>query len=130
MSASLGNLLLPVECENENLFVIPTKFTDGGYSVMLTYASQRFEENIPEYTEELSFEESLAGKKLEIYCIDKETTNPYRLAERLGVRFPNDEEAKLLREEGRLKPIFDGEYDGKPIRLRLTANSTYLVKVI
>ena len=130
MASMLKNLLLGAESDNENVFVIPTKNDDGAYSVMLSYCSEHFEENIPTIEETLSFEESLSGKRLTVYCIDKETTNPYRLAEKLGVRYPNDEEKKLLREEGRMKPIIDTEYDGEPIKLKLTPNSTYLVKVV
>ena len=127
MASRLGNLLLSAEVENEYLSVIPTKTSDGSYSVMLSYSSKYFREDIPEYTEELCFEERLEGKKLIIYCIDKEHTNPYRLAERMGVIFPNDEQKKLLREEGKMKPIFEGAYDGAPIKMKLTANSTYLI---
>ena len=97
---------------------------------MLAYASKNFEEDIPEYEESIVFEESLSGKRILVYCIDKETTNPFRLAEKMGVRYPNDEEKKILREEGRLKPIVDSEYDGKPIKIKLTPNSTYLVQVV
>lgn len=130
MASKLGNLLLGVDGQNENLSVVPTKNNKGEYSVMLAYASKNFEEDIPEYEESITFEENLSGKRILIYCIDKETTNPFRLAEKMGVRFPNDEEKKILREEGRLKPIVDSEYDGKPIKIKLTPNSTYLVQVV
>ena len=130
MASRLKNLLLYLDCSRENVFVIPTKDSDGAHSVMLTYCSQNFEEDIPPCEEELSFEDELLGKRLLVYCIDKETTNPYRLAEKMGVRYPNDEEKKILREEGRLKPIRDIEYDGKPIKIKLTPNSTYLIQVV
>lgn len=130
MASKLGNLLLEVDGQNENLSVVPTKNDKGEYSVMLAYASKNFEEDIPEYEESIVFEESLSGKRILVYCIDKETTNPFRLAEKMGVRYPNDEEKKILREEGRLKPIVDSEYDGKPIKIKLTPNSTYLVQVV
>ena len=41
----------------------------------------------------------------------------------------SSEEIKILREEGKLKPIFEGEYDGKAIKLDLTPNSTYFITV-
>ena len=130
MASKLGNLLLAVDGQNENLSVVPTKNDKGEYSVMLAYASKNFEEDIPEYEESVEFEENLSGKRILIYCIDKETTNPFRLAEKMGVRYPNDEEKKILREEGRLKPIFNAEYDGNPVKIKLTANSTYLIQVV
>ena len=130
MASRLKNLLLEPECSRENVYVVPTKDSYGAHSVMLTYCSQNFEEDIPPCEEELTFEETLRGKRLLVYCIDKETTNPYRLAEKMGVRFPSDGEKKILREEGRLKPIRDTEYDGKPIKIKLTPNSTYLIQVV
>ncbi len=130
MASRLKNLLLDSECSRENVYVIPTKDSGGTYSVMLTYCSQNFEEDIPPCEEELAFEENILSKRLLIYCIDKETTNPYRLAEKMGVRYPNDGEKKILREEGRLKPIIDTEYDGNPIKIKLTPNSTYLIQVV
>ena len=131
MASRLGNLLMEVDGQNENLSVIPTKNSKGEYSVMLAYASKYFDENLPEYEESVEFEESLVGKRLVIYRIDKETTNPYRLAERIGaLKNPTDGQKKILREEGRLNPISDTVYDGSPIKIKLTANSTYLIKVI
>ena len=130
MASRLGKYLLETDGEKVNLSVIPTQNERGEYSVMLSYSSRYFEENIPSYEEEVSFEENLVGKRLMLYCIDKETTNPYRLAEKMGVRYPNDDEKKILREEGRLKPIRDIEYDGNPIKIKLTPNSTYLIQVV
>lgn len=130
MASKLGNLLLSADGYNENLAVIPTKKANGEYSVMLAYASKNFEEDIPECEESIEFEENLSGKKILIYCIDKETTNPYRLAEKMGIRYPDDEQKKILREEGKLKPIVDIEYDGKPIKIKFTPNSTYLIQVV
>lgn len=130
MASRLCDKLLSCKTENENLAVVPTKNERGEYSVLISYSSQNFEEDIPEYTEAVCFDENLAGKNLKVYCIDKSTTNPYRLAMKMGVRFPNDEEKKILREEGRLKPISDIEYNGKPVEIKLTPNSTYLIQVV
>lgn len=131
MASKLGKYLIDVDGQTENLAVIPTTNENGDYSVMLTYSSKNFEEDIPSYQETLTFDKNLAGKKLVIYCIDKETTNPYRLAEKLNaVDNPTDEQKKMLREEGKMKPIVEKEYDGKPIKIELTPNSTYLVQII
>jgi xylan 1,4-beta-xylosidase len=130
MASKLGTYLLEADVQNEDLHVIPTKNEEGKYALMLSYASKNFKEDIPEYTEEVSFEEKLSGRSLRVYLIDKETTNPYRLAERIGaIKDPTDEEKKLLREEGKLKPICDTVYDGEPIKLRMSANATYLIEV-
>ena len=131
MASRLGKFLLDVDGQNENLAVIPTKNEDGAHSVMLSYSSKYFDEDVPEYEESLEFEENLAGKRLLVYCIDKETTNPYRLAIKMdALKNPTDEQKKILRDEGKMKPVVDTEYDGKPIKLKLTANSTYLIQVV
>ena len=130
MASRLGTLLLSAEVEDENIALVPTKTVDGEYSVMLSYSSKYFDEDIKAYTETLAFSEDLSGKRLTVYLIDKEHTNPYRLAQKLGVRYPSDEEKRILRDEGKLKPVHDAIYDGNPIELELTPNCTYLIRII
>ena len=50
------------------------------------------------------FEEDISDKKVVIWKIDKQTTNPYRLFQKLGKESINEEEIALLRKEGILKP--------------------------
>ena len=81
-----------------------------------------------EITEKLVFEDNVANKKVTIYRIDKETTNPYRLYERMGMPEIGEKEIKILREEGKIKPI--AEFDANnEIELKLTANCVYFVEV-
>jgi len=128
LGSKLYENLLDAETENENIFVIPTKNEQGDYSVVLTYSSDTFEENLPEIEEELSFKDDIHGKKVTVYCIDKNTTNPYRLYQKMGVSEIGEKEIKLLREEGNIKPV--AEFDVKEkISLKLTANCVYLVEV-
>ena len=70
-------------------------------------AGCNFREDIPQRTEWLEFEEDLSGKKVTVWCIDKDTTNPYRLYQKMDIGIPNREELKLLRAEGRLKPVYE-----------------------
>ena len=130
LAARLGEDLLLAECGNENVFVVPTKTEDGSYAVLLSYSSEYFEEDLPETEETLSFAEDITGRTVTVWCIDKETTNPYRLYQKMGVETPNEEQLKLLREEGNMKPqqSFVAKA-GDKISLRLTANCTYLVTV-
>ena len=126
LAAKLHEGLLKEEHSTENLFVIPTKNEKGEYSVLLTYASENFTENIPAIEETITFEENIKGKQVTVWCIDKETTNPYRLYEKLGIETPNEEQILLLREEGKLKPVLQEKYsDG--VSLKLTPNCTYLI---
>jgi len=127
LASKLGEDLLSAEIEDENIFVVPTK-TEKGYAVLLTYASEYFKEDIPDREETVTFAEDIADKTVTVWCIDKNTTNPYRLHEKLGIVTPTDEQIKLLREEGNLKPV-KVQKGSEPLKLHLSANSTYLITV-
>ena len=62
-----------------------------------------------------------------VWAIDKTHTNPYALYQKMGITTPNQEDLKLLQEEGKLKPFYQGE--AKALSLPLTANATYLVEI-
>ncbi len=128
LASKLHEGLLPFECENDNLHVIPTKDENGNYAVLLSYSGEFFEEDIPTVTEKLSFEEELVGKTVTVYRIDKETTNPYRVYQRLGLTDLSTDDIMMLRREGELKPVYTGTLNGD-LELTLTPNSTYLVSV-
>lgn len=122
MASKLHTGLVDADCENDNIYVVPTKNEDNGYAVLLSYSSDEFKEDLPEICEEVVFDDSLEGKEIFVYCIDKNTTNPYRLYEK-GV-----EDIKALRNEGKLVPVAKYSANEK-IELKLTSNSTYLVEV-
>ncbi len=128
LAAKLHEDVLVAEKSTENLYVLPTRNERGEYSVLLTYASKCFKEDIESIEEEIEFEEDLKGKYLTVYCIDKTTTNPYRLFQKFGVEKPNDAQLKQLKEEGKLKPVLQGEYNGS-VKVNLTANCTYLITI-
>ncbi len=122
------NVLEP--CEKDNLFVMPTKDDFGNYSVLLTYSSQNFNEDLQDREETIAFNQNLEGKKVTVWCIDKNTTNPYRKYQLMNVDRLNEEQIKTLKEEGKLKPIREFIYkEGKEIKLTFSANSTYLITV-
>lgn len=127
MSSRLGTDLLFCECDNENIYTIPTKKPDGSYAVMLSYSSEYFDPNMPAVSEKIEIE-GCTKKTARVYKIDGETTNPYRLYEKLGIGIPDEKEIFLLREEGILKseavPLENGI-----INLTLSANSTFLIEV-
>ena len=128
LAAKLHEEILQVESSTENLYVIPTRNSEKEYSVLLTYSSENFAEDIPAIEEQLEFEEDLKGKCLTVYCIDKNTTNPYRCYQKFGVDTLNDEQIRLLRKEGNLKPVLQEEYNGQ-IKLNLTPNCMYLITI-
>lgn len=126
LASKLGTGLLSATCENENVSIVPTKTEAGDYAVLLSYSSQHFEEDIPTLTETVAFEDDIGDRTLTVWCIDKNTTNPYRLYQKMGIDTPNDEQLKILREEGRLKPV-KVQKGSEPLVLSLTPNCTYLI---
>ena len=126
LAAKLGEDLLEYECDNKRIYALPTK-TEKGYAVLFTYAADNFSEVIEDCEERVCFEGDTTGKKMTVWAIDKTHTNPYALSLKMGITTPNQEEIKLLREEGRLKPFYQGE--AKALSLPLTANATYLVEI-
>ena len=76
----------------------------------------------------MTFAENVEDKTVTVWCIDKNTTNPYRLHEKLGIVTPTEEQIKLLREEGNLKPV-KVQKGNTPLTLQMTPNSTYFITV-
>ena len=127
MASRLFEGLLTAETENEDLHVIPTKNADGDYAVLMTYASEYFDEALPTVTEKLAFCEDIREKEITLYCIDKTHTNPYALALENRMLNPTREELQMLRDEGMLRPVYAGK--AGEITLTLTANATYLITI-
>ncbi len=128
MTSKMKDLLVESRTDNENVFAVSTKDDQGNYSVLLTYCSENFEENLPAITEKVTFAEDISNKTVTIWCIDKENNNPYRMWERAGKPEMTDEVLKALREEGKLKPI-KVQSGSEPLTLYLTANATYLITI-
>ena len=129
LASWLGEGLLEAKTDGENVFVLPTMTQDGGYAVLATYSSEYFDEDIPVRAETVRFAEDICGRQVKVWCIDKNTTNPYRLYEKLGIGQPNREEVRLLREEGTLKPVASFTAATSDVELRMTPNSVFLVTV-
>lgn len=128
LASKLHSGLLDYLCDNTNVSVIPTKNDNGDYAVLLTYCDNLHSESLEDISEIIDFGENAVGKKVTVYCIDKNTTNPYRLYEKLGVEVPDSECINRLRMEGELKPIDEFVYENETkVQLNLTANSTFLV---
>ena len=126
----LATSIVESKTELEDLFVIPTK-TEKGYRVMLTYAEENFRENIPNCEETLTFAEDLTGKTVTVWCIDKETCNPYRLFEKMGSpECPSREQIAELRREGTPKPVATYTAEGHALQpVKLTPNCLYFITV-
>ncbi len=130
LSGRLGENLLSFESDNENLAMIPTKLDNGDYSILFTYAKQHFEEDLEDKVEGFNFDENIAGKRVTVWAIDRENTNPCRLFQKKGWDYDlTKEQLEILREEGRLKPYKQFVAEGNSFDLTLTANGTYLVTI-
>ena len=128
MTSKMEDYLVGVKCENANVFTVPTKDDADNYSVLLTYCSKHFDENLPTITEEMIFADDVSDKTVTIYGIDKNNNNPYRMWERAGKPEMTEDMLKALREEGRLKPT-SVQKGSEPLTLKLTSNCTYLITV-
>ncbi|MBR2044074.1 MAG: hypothetical protein IJ946_07020 [Clostridia bacterium] len=128
LSSRMFTNFLNCDGADENTFVLPTTDKNGNYSIMLTYCSKYFKEDIPEKQETLVLPDEVKGKKVRVYCIDKETTNPYRLYQRNGYgENMSEEEIKILRNEGKIKPVKEFVAESTEIELKLTANGVYFI---
>lgn len=129
LASRLGENLLVANVDDKNTFAIPTKRESGEYAVLLTYASELFDEDIPNVEETLCFDENIMGKMITVWCIDKNTTNPYRTWERSGCPEIKGHTLKQLLEEGKMKPVFRDIAKSNSISLSLTPNATFLIEV-
>ena len=128
LAYKLGENLLASKY-GENCFVVPTKDENGNYSVMVSYSSENFKEDIPDTEETITFEEDIIGKRVTVWCIDKNTTNPYRMWEREGQPELTDEFLEQLRQEGKIKPVSSFTAEEKSITINLTPNATFFITV-
>jgi hypothetical protein len=129
LASKLGEDLMDAKVDDENIFVVPTKSQKGDYAVLLSYSSECFEENIPDVKETVTFEADIVGKKVSVWCIDKNNTNPYRVWERAGFPEISGEFLGQLREEGKIKPTATFVAESNSVALDLAPNSTFLIAV-
>ena len=129
LSSKLYSGLVEHRVDNDNISVIATKSENGEYMIGLCYSDKTFSENIPTLSEKIALDDSIIGRTVTLWCIDKENTNPYRLYERLGAAKPTSEEIMLLRNEGELKPLSVFIASENTIEINLSANSTYFISI-
>ena len=128
LTSKLEDHLVEVACENKNVYAVPTKDGSNKYSVLLTYCSKHFDEDLPDISEQIVFDDDVSDKTVTVYCIDRYNNNPYRMWERAGKPEISGDMLKALRDEGRLKPKCV-QKGSEPLILDLTSNCTYLITV-
>lgn len=102
----LGNQLLDCAWENQDMRALATADDNGKLCVMLAYASKHFDTPLPSVSEQIKLEGISGKKKVTVWLIDETHINPYKLALRngWGADEYTEEQLKVLREEGMLKP--------------------------
>lgn len=128
MASKMGGLILDSKVDNKNVFAVPTKNENGDLAVLISYSSDDFEENLPNLEETLEFSGDLSNKTISVFCIDKNTTNPFRLWEKEGCPELDENMISRIREESRLKPITTLNSTNS-LKIKLTSNCTYLITV-
>ena len=128
LNKTLHGFISSIIKEAESTYIIPTKDDEGNLALLLSYCSEYFAEDLPTVTEMVCFDEDISEKAVEIYCIDKDHTNPYRTWERAGNPTIEGDVLRALREEGMLKPI-KTQKGSEPIEITLSPNATYLITV-
>ncbi len=128
MSSKLGDQLIANSADDKNVFAVSTKNDKGELAVLLTYCSEHFEEDLPEIEEKVIFADDISKRTVTLYCIDKTTTNPYRMWERAGMPEMDEELLKTLRTEGKLKAVRI-QKGSEEIKLKLIPNASYLITV-
>jgi len=128
LAAKLKGKLLGFSTDNEYLKVIPTKSIDGEMAILIGYSEKNFREDIKDTVQKITFEEDIIGKKVTLYRIDKNTTNPYRLYQKMGKTELDEEDVKVLRAEGELIPESFVATENF-VELSLSANAVLLLLV-
>lgn len=102
----LGNRMLDCAWENQDLCALATSDENGKLCVMLAYASAHFDTPLPSVSEQIKLSGVAGKKKVTVWLIDDTHVNPYKLALRKGWGADGytEEQLKVLREEGMLKP--------------------------
>ena len=130
----LGNQLLDCAWENQDMRALATLDDDGKLSVMLAYASKHFDKALPSVSEQICLEGLSGKKKVTLWKIDDSHVNPYKLALRngWGVDDYTEEQLKVLREEGILKPCAIQTFDfdqQNPLDVSFDDNAVVLIEI-
>lgn len=114
-----------------NVEILPTADDRGNISVLLSYASENFDRDLPDLAETLVFEGLQGDYKVNLWRIDERHTNPYTKMLREGMQENalTDGQIAALKEEGCLKPeAYTVSANGSAaVEVRCTNNACLLV---
>ena len=117
----------------ESITMLASADTSGGYAVMLSYAAEHFDKMIPDLSDTVTLRGIDGKRRVKVWCIDENHTNPYKYAKAMGLgdHF-STEEITMLREVGEMKPIaeYDAVFDGNArIPVEFTANALVMIEI-
>lgn len=132
LARKLHENILETKTDCSDMDILATSDKDN-LSIMLSYASENFDKDLPDVADRIEIEGISGEKHITVWCIDENHTNPYTLSQRknMGDTFTTAQLAKL-REEGCLKPLskYDAKADGKLyIDIEFTNNALVLIEV-
>ena len=129
LASKLYTGIVKSETDVEALTVLPTKSKSGEYAIILSYAADDFSETVLQICESVLFSEDIVGRRVTVWCIDKENTNPYRNWQSMGAPEICGDVLNALREEGKMKPHKAFVAESNSVEINLTANAVYLITV-
>ena len=111
---------------------LATKDNEGNLAILINYAEKYFDESLPDVKIPVKIAGVDGKKKVSVWKIDRENTNPYRvfLKENMDKNL-NEEQIAYLRDVATLKPeTFVLDANGElELEITTTANGTVLIQV-
>lgn len=131
--SKIGDTLLHSECDNADVTVLASK-DENKTVIALAYASENFDHKLPSLRERIEISGISGNKKVTVYRIDDEHTNPYKLALRRGFGDTDytEEELSILREEGEMKVYdsYESDFSENPfIDVEASDNALLLIEI-
>ncbi len=132
LGAKLKENILADEIDGEYVTSLATKDDNGDLAILINYAEKYFDENLPDIKIPVKISGIDGKKKVTVWKIDRDNTNPYRvfLKENMDEKL-NEEQIAYLRDVATLKPeTFVLDANGElELEVSTTANGTVLVQV-
>lgn len=130
LASRLGDQMLAKSVPEENLCVYPTLKADGSLAILLSYAAEHFDRDLPDLSAEIDLSAFGTAFSGALWRIDKTHTDPYALFLRKEMRDPlNDEEIRMLSEEGELQKGPLPPEESGILRLTLSSESLTLIEI-
>lgn len=133
LAGKLHENILASENPIANVEILPTADDHGNVSVMLSYASEYYDRQLPDMKQTLHFEGLQGNYRVTTWCIDENHTNPYTRMLREGMveEALTPEQIAILKDEGCLKPVsYDITADSAAaVQLHFTNNACILVEL-